>query len=348
MTISALLASSPAAAFDFNTYGVGHLSVDHIDDGNSSDQDVASNSSRLGFTGSHDLGSGLTALFQLESGVDLTGQGGNDGNGGSSNDGDVFTEARDSFVGLTGNWGTLRAGKLPGLNQWLYDYNLFADQVGDLGNIWGESGLPGRVTSTLQYRTPDFSGFSASLSYVPDENLAAGSAPRVNTDDITLLKADYGDGPIKLGAAYTRIDISPEEWEVWAITGSYEFDRFTIGGGWQNESDVGGIDDNDRDSFTLGASAKVVANGTVKAQVAHANDDAPSSDATQWALGYDHALNDQVTVYAAYAETDNDSRARFTANNYGKGDAVTPALGDDPSAVSIGLIVTFDAQVWSD
>ncbi|MDZ7754760.1 MAG: porin [Gammaproteobacteria bacterium] len=362
MTIGGMLAASPAHAFEFNIYGVGHLSADSVDDGSSTDEGVASNSSRLGFKGNHDLGGGMKALFQAEAGIDLTGQGGNDGNGGSPDDGDVFTNARDSYVGLAGDWGTLLAGKLGGLNQWVYDYNLFADQVGDLGNIWGGSGLPGRVTSTLHYRTPDFSGLSVGFSYIPDEdNIAAApnitpaasaplpsdpSPPNVNSDDIWLVKADYASGGLKLGGAYTNIDLRANDWEVWAITGSYDFGRFTVGGGWQNESDMGGAAGNDRDSYTLGASAKVGTSGTVKAQVAHSDGDASNSDATQWAVGYDHALNKYVTVYGAYAATDNDSAAAFSANNYGKGDAVTPALGDDPGAFSIGLVVTFDAQVW--
>jgi len=168
----------------------------------------------------------------------------------------------------------------------------------------------------------------------------------VNANDIWLVKADYARGGLKLGGAYTHIDFSTNDWEVWAITGSYEFGRFTVGGGWQNESDMGGAAGNDRDSYTLGASAKVGTSGTVKAQVAHSDGDASNSDATQWAVGYNHALNKYVTVYGAYTATDNDSAAAFSANNYGKGDAVTPLAGDDPGVISLGLVVTFDAQVW--
>ncbi len=51
--------------------------------------------------------------------MDLTGQGGNDGNGGEEGNGTLFTEARDSVLGLVGGFGTLKAGKLPGLNQWV-------------------------------------------------------------------------------------------------------------------------------------------------------------------------------------------------------------------------------------
>lgn len=152
----ACMLASPAQALELNVYGVGHLSADSVDDGTDSGTNVASNTSRLGFRGNHDLGNGLKAVFQIESGVDLTGQGGNDGNGGPAGEpSHVFTAARDSYAGVAGGFGMVIAGKLGGLNQWLYDYNLFGDQVGDLGNVWGASGLPGRVTNAVHY-TPDF------------------------------------------------------------------------------------------------------------------------------------------------------------------------------------------------
>lgn len=143
-----------AWAQDLTIYGVDHLSADGIDNGAQRSEYIHSNSSRLGFKGSHDLGDGFSVLFQYESGVDLTGHGAGDGNGGTNANGQIFTRARDSYVGLKGGFGTVLIGRLPALNQWLYDYNLFADQVGDLGNIWGGDGLPGRVDHAAYYHTP--------------------------------------------------------------------------------------------------------------------------------------------------------------------------------------------------
>ena len=164
MVVSAAL-SLPAWALDLSVYGVGHLSYDGIDTGTDSSSYLHSNSSRLGFKADHDLGRGLSAFVQYESGVDLTGNGTGDGNGGcgtgTSCNGQIFTRARDSFVGVKGNFGTVKFGRLGVLNQWVYDYNLFGDQVGDLGNIWGGDGtVPGRSNNAAQYSTPDFGGFS--------------------------------------------------------------------------------------------------------------------------------------------------------------------------------------------
>lgn len=340
----ACVLASPVQALEMNVYGVGHLSADSVDDGTDSGTYVASNSSRLGFRGNHDLGNGMKAVFQLESGVDLTGQGGNDGNGPTVTDNSsVFTAARDSYAGISGGFGMVIAGKLGGLNQWLYDYNLFGDQVGDLGNVWGASGLPGRVTDAVHYRTANLGGFSLGLSYVPDEDTAV-------TKDAMIAKADFSTGGLKVGGAYAKIgqdlaagDTGDNDWTVTAVTASYDFGQFTVGGGLQNETDIGGASGADRSSITLGASMKIGGNGTLKAQYAKADPEGAANDSTQLAIGYDHALNPGTTVYVAYAKVDNDDGASITANNWGHGDAVTPAAGKDPSALSVGLVIKFDA-----
>ena len=334
-----VLGTAPAArAFELDLYGQGHLSLDRIDDGIDEESKVASSSSRLGVRGSHALSEGMDVSFQYESGVDLTGQGGNDGNGPSDTSG-LFTAARVSFVGLSGGLGTVRAGKLNVLNEWVYDYNLFADQVGDLGNLWGGSGLPGRQSNAVQYRSPERNGLAAGVTYLPDEDTSTN-------EDIWSVKIDYEHNALRLGGAYANLDQNGgNDWRVFAVTGSYGFGRFTLGGGWQRESDIGGIAGDDRDNFTLGGSMRVGSYGTVKAQLGHSAADAADSDATQWAVGYDHHLTEYATLYVAYASMDNDSLVRFTANNYGHGDAVSPVAGQGPSALSVGLIVRFEARL---
>ena len=83
----------PAWATDLNLYGVGHLSFDDLDTGVSSSTYVHSNSSRLGIKGDQDLNDALSVYVQYESGVDLTGHGTGDGNGGASSTGQIFTRA---------------------------------------------------------------------------------------------------------------------------------------------------------------------------------------------------------------------------------------------------------------
>jgi len=343
--LGGMMAASPAFALNLNIWGVGHLSVDNVDDGVDSAVHIASNSSRLAFSGDQDIDHNLKVVFQYENGVDLTGQGGDeaqggDGNGGPGNQsGGIFTNTRDAWVGLAGGFGTLHLGRVPGLNQWVYDYNLFADQVGDLGNIWGGTGLAGRVSNSIEYITPNLGPVVLKVVYAPDEG--------VDETEIAVFKGDADFGGVKLGLAYMSQGqgVGAQDHIAGALTGSYTVKAFSIGAGYQSESDIGGTSGADSDSFTVGGSVGLGKNGTLKAQYTAFSGTGASTDAAQVAVGYDHSIGKNTTVYLAYASTDNDPNTNFTANNYGHGDAVTPLDGNDPAAFSLGLVYKFNAAI---
>ena len=342
-----MLTTLPATSFSepvlsLNMYGVGHLSLDNIDDGIDSSVHTTSNSSRLGISGNYQMANDFKVIFQYESGVDLTGQGTNDGNGGAESNGQFFTKTRPSFVGLSGNFGKVLIGHMPALDQWANDYNLFADQVGDLGNLWEGSGIPGRMDNVVQYTTPNVQGFDLALTYKPEEG-HEGS-------DNVILKANYTRSDLKFGFAYGSIGKPgvDEDHTVTAFTVGYDLGRFSIGGGYQIEFDIDsnndGLADTDRDSFTLGGSMKLSDKIKIKAQFAISDGDFNQSAATQIAVGYDYQLNESTVIYVAYALMDNDDMVNFSVNGKGHGDKVTPLLGNDTSAISLGIVATFDVN----
>ena len=343
---------SAPAGFEMSIYGRGHVSGDRIDIDrplpgvSSSDSYFHSNSSRLGFKGSQALPGGMSAFFQFESGVDLTGNGAGDGNGGPGNTfNGLFTRARDSFVGLKGNWGSVAFGRQGAFNQWVYDYNLFGDQVGDLGNIWGlDHNVAGRQNRMMKYTTPNFRGFTLALSYAPDQG--------ATNNDVVIAKADYGNGGLKVSGAYAKVGTgaaSPDS-KISAIIASYETSVFTVGGGWQRETDktIGAARGN-QTKYTLGGGINV-GNGMVKLQYARANDNsvAANTGANQVALGYDYNWRNDTTLYVAYARTSNDANASYVAYDYGHGSQGVPAFlaGATPKALSIGLVYKFDVGLF--
>jgi predicted porin len=339
ISVSLFIASQQAVALNLNIYGVGHVSADSVDDGQDSSIYVTSNSSRLGFSGDHELDGGLKAIFQYETGLDVTSQGVNDGNGGATSTGQIFTKGRPTFVGLSGDFGKVLIGHMPALDQWVNDYNLFADQVGDLGNLWEASGVPGRFDNVTQYATPDVGGLKVAVTYKPEEGVD-------DTDDI-ILKGDYASNKLKVGAAYASIGqgVGSDEHTALAFTGSYTGSAFSIGGGFQQESDIGGVSGDDRDSFSFGASTRLNDKDTIKVQFAISEGEGNDTDATQIAIGYDHALDKHTTVYVTYATMNNDANVAFSVNGKGHGDKVVPANGDDPAALSFGIVYKFDAQL---
>ncbi len=350
--LSTGLSWSVASAADFDLYGVGHMSFDGIDTGVSSSDYVHSNSSRLGLKGAQDINDDVSAYIQYESGVDLTVHGTGDGNGGANSAGQVFTRARDSFVGLKSNtYGSVQFGRLGGLNQWVYDYNLFADQVGDLGNVFSGDGLPARVDSAAQYLSPTLYGLKMALTFVPDEG-------GHNQHD-EIVKVDYAASGIvtglKVGGAYGKfgngISGTPGL-ETYAVTGSFEQSMFNVGGAYQHVKNVNGVSGNNRDQATVGASLKLGPNGTygtLKAQYTWSGDlgGTAGTAAHQLAAGFDYNLSSNAFVYIAYSHMSNSAETAFSAVDFGHGDFGVPALvpGKSEVAYSVGLFYKFDLSI---
>ncbi|WP_029406577.1 porin [Thiomicrorhabdus sp. Milos-T2] len=346
ISLGIMLASGMVMA-DTTVYGVGHISYDSVDDGTNSTTGLASNSSRLGFKGSNEVADGIKAIYQFETGVDVSGRSGADGNGGGKRDGQLFTNARDSFVGLSGAFGTIMGGRLGVENQWLYDANLFGDQVGDLGNFWGmQSGIPGRADGVIAYASPDFGSVDFILAYKGEEGTknSAASVAKVNFK-VADLKVGLGYAGIGKGNYTTPAGLKDST--ATAITASYAFDKVNLVAGYQSVSNLNGTTA-DQTSWTAGTSFAANDKMTVKAQYMALNNDGVNTDATGYAIGLDYGISKNTTAYVAYASTSNDAAAQVQANSWGHGDSFgsTIAAGKDPSALSVGVVYKFDAKVF--
>jgi predicted porin len=134
-------------------YGQMNLSVDDVSNGavanSTSALALSSNTSRLGFKGSEDLGDGLSAIWQIESQINVTGGGagssgtvlaGTSANNGNNAVGSVLA-SRDTFVGLSSSsMGTVLGGKhdTP-YKMATRGYDLFADGIADTGHLSNRS-----------------------------------------------------------------------------------------------------------------------------------------------------------------------------------------------------------------
>ena len=353
-----IVAASSLMAGSIDLYGVAHVSADSVDNGKDSTVKIASNSSRLGVKANQEITDDLMILGQYEAGVDLTGSGKDDGNGGDfNNNAAIFTSARDSYIGIKSKKaGMIIAGNLPAINQYMYDYNLFADQIGDLGNMWGGASAIGidRASDTVAYFIPTtIEGLSGDIAYVSD---ASGNN---NGNKVTayLIKANYAINGLKVGVAYiagtndsnVSVGSMPANSKPTdlAITASYTMNQFSIGGGYLASDKDNGANSK-INSYTLGGSF-TMDKATLKAQYTAVNDDVANADANLIAVGVDYALSKDATVYIAYAGTSNDSAASYGANGYGHGKSAygTPAAaGNDPQSVSLGLIYKFGGNIY--
>ena len=162
------------------------------------------NGSRWGLKGSEDLGDGLQAIFQLESGFSLD-------SGASGQGGLLF--GRQAFVGLKGGFGTVSLGRqysaydaLHSASTHNYDAFTFNAATGTAGgrgigvSANGLSEYTGRVNNSIAYQSPNFSGFSGAVVYGFGENKNAAAGQ--DATDSASLNIKYVSGPFLVGYAY--------------------------------------------------------------------------------------------------------------------------------------------------
>ena len=118
--------------------------------------EIADFGSRIGFKGHEHLGSNLNAIWQVEQNTSIAG-------------GDKEWASRESFIGLEGGFGKVRAGKL---NSTVKDSSDNVDQWESSNGALNMSVFT-RVDEravSVRYDSPVFSGFSASVQYTPRDN----------------------------------------------------------------------------------------------------------------------------------------------------------------------------------
>ncbi len=172
------------------------------------------NGSRWGLKGAEDLGGGLKAVFQLESGFTLD-------NGASAQGGALFS--RQAFVGLQSDFGTVSLGRqysaydvLHGATTHNYDAATFNATKGASGVFAnGLRNYTDRVDNSIAYTSPNFSGFSGAVVYGFGENKNAtnpnsGVVSSSKATDNASVHLKYANGPLLVGYAYQEEKMAPD------------------------------------------------------------------------------------------------------------------------------------------
>ena len=131
--------------------------------------EIADFGSRIGFKGHEHLGNNLNAIWQVEQNTSIAG-------------GDKEWASRESFIGLEGGFGKVRAGKLDSTVKNTSDnVDQWESSNGAL-NMSVFTRVDERAVS-VRYDSPVFSGFSASVQYTPRDN--ANPADKYTHNDAT-------------------------------------------------------------------------------------------------------------------------------------------------------------------
>lgn len=210
LAIAGLASTAAFAQTNVTVYGVvdlGQALVKSTGGSNNSEQPIVSrldnNSSYVGFKGVEDLGNGLKALFQLESGYNS-----------DSGDSSGWGASRDTYVGLTGGFGTVVAGKLT------HPLRAFGSKVeltpgaagfGTMASVTGtimgiKTGADDRASNAVAYVSPNFGGFTGTVAYVNGETRTGQDAVGTNQGGTNArqyqIAGQYENGPLFVGAGY--------------------------------------------------------------------------------------------------------------------------------------------------
>jgi predicted porin len=277
----ACCAALPPALAQSNVtiYGRLNETVERQTAGGATNTLLQNNSSRIGFKGAEDLGGGLKAGFQLESGFSPV--------SGAANS--TFW-GRQSEVNLGGGFGTVRLGNFTS-----EAYYATADYVSMHNHDTGTSGdaLYAYVTNDrnkVAYTSPSFAGATIDVARSFGEGV---------TDASYDLAANYANGPLQLGAGYSKTGNVNQ----FAVRALYEFGAFTIGGYLQR----------DENAFAPGrrTNARLAAMYALGNSEFHLNvgsagkiGSLADSQARQATLGYNYKLSKRTKVYGFYTRLD--------------------------------------------
>ena len=155
--------------------------------------------SRWGVKGTEDLGSGLTAAFQLEQGFSVD-------TGTNSNDSRAFH--RQAYVTLGGGFGSLSLGRQYGTIDNVIGYldiqgyatnSAMGSAFAGGAHADGTDGS-GRINNSITYTTPSVSGFTGVLHYAPGEDKTATAA----ATSYSGFYAMYSAGPLFVMGGYEQ------------------------------------------------------------------------------------------------------------------------------------------------
>ena len=254
--------------------------------------------SRLGFRGSEDLGNGTSVIYQLENGFSpdtgTAGQGGR-----------IF--GRQSWVGLKGDFGTVRFGRT-----WTPSYCLLTDVIDPF-----EDGMSGAAESffgrniyaAIDIRTQNAVFYSkqqgplkAEVSYAFGETAGSMSANRQISGAFT-----YTAGKLKLAYGYQNNNDANGTGaaKLKFVGANYDFGFAKLHFGLDRQkTDAAGLAPVDASDLLLGLTIPA-GGGRILASYNRLNDrSARNADMAQYALGYTYALSKRTALFTSLGHID--------------------------------------------
>lgn len=340
------------------TAGVGRSSVDALNSG----------ASRIGFKGEEKLGGGMSAFWQCESDIRFLA-------GSTQSNGDLCD--RNSALGLKGGFGSVYVGTWDSPLKRVAAITRITNETGWLGSqvmtlspngAWrGAFSL--RNTNSVNYDTPKFGGFSASVQYstlqvarnlTGTTTLTNNSIPTPKGRQISV-SGQYVAGPMAIVAGYAKHDedratnaalgyTNGGEDTAWLIGGTYIIGPVKLGltyvdaeiENMAGAAPTAGVTTK-RKSWNFAGDWSLGGPHKIRFGYANAGDAKDSAGggadtgAKLYQISYLHSMSKRTTASIGYGRLSNDSAG--TSNLNGVSGSVRP--GDSAGVIVLGLVHTF-------
>lgn len=338
---SALMASTVMAdTVNVNVYGRVRAAVESVNGagdptGKNAESQIrlVDNSSVLGFKGVEDLGDGLSALWQAEGSLEADG------------DSDGRLNSRNTFVGLKGDFGTVLLGQNDTPYKLLKKFvstGVVEDSTAEISALYGKGvgqNFYTRQKSTIQYLSPNWSGFDFKIGYAPDEsktaatNKAAVSLSASYDHEVFFVNAAYENRADAAGTAPT-VDSA----DALHINAGYKFGKSgSVAVGYETISAASA----DQDNIYLTTTWKFTdtLSGGLNYAIAGEANDVDETGASMLALGLQYDLSKRTSVQTYFAMIKNDDGAKYNFGDNKLDVGVVP--GEDPRVFGLGVAHKF-------
>lgn len=303
----AVLAASGAAMAQSSVsiYGIVDAAIHKDKNVDAAMIDGAVDSSRIGFKGTEDLGSGLKAHFVLEQGLEIdTGAAGQIKDSSGNDTSAAFS--RETSVGFSGGFGAVKLGRFKSAYEQISGntYAVF-DSVLSPTLVFASTGLKdangndvykysSRPNNSIGYTTPSFAGFSAAVTTNLDETKGV-------SDNVTAFNVVYEGGPFYADLAF-QDEGDTADVKYTRLNGAYTFGAFKLKAGYGNVNS--GVKNNDVDEYHIGVDYTLAPNLILSAGYASSEADYETDSSDAFSFGAAYLLSKRTTVYGGYFDAD--------------------------------------------
>ncbi|ARU05604.1 hypothetical protein CCO03_13750 [Comamonas serinivorans] len=308
-----------SAQSQVNLYGTADLMLRHVQSGPTRSTTLVDGghaASRLGFRGSEDLGDGWRAGFVLEMGI-------NAANGQGTIPGPTAAFTRQSYLSLSGPWGSLEMGRmytpmfLSLLKTDPFSMNALFSPLNAVSLTDGQTGLrafSARASNLVRYHAPALGPVTASLAHARGDE--TGRRSQFLGGNLAWTHQGWYVG---YGFQRTRDGWASPPADGSGATGASLHQSLSVARQWAQFKLSGNVMRNRGPAgvphaqlFSLGASWAVNPSNTLLAEVLHRRVAHSPRRQNVLTLGWDHALSKRTAVYGRLLILANDGQASAT------------------------------------